>query len=225
MEKEVLHGVVTLGMTVKTADARLLKGDKVKISDDMEIEKVDAAQDPVFGYLLVPNPATDGMATVVTRGKRVTNEVSGEAYSAGDFLNTSSLGKMLKATGARATGLITVVDQTWGGTETVTVNGVVLTVGTEFTASGSPTATAASLTDAINARVPGVIATHVAGVITVEALDVGPQGNAVTLATTDDGADVTVSGATLTGGRNCFPMGIALEAATGADESKKVLWF
>lgn len=230
-QKEVLDGIVTLGMNVKSGegDAGLLsKGDKVKISDDYEVEEIDTAQDEVFGYILVANKEDSGKCTVTTRGKRVTTETTGAAYSAGDFVNFSAAGKVVKAASARATGTVTIQDfSAVDNGDTVTVNGVVLTAGgTDWTQITSNAAAAISLAGAINDKVPGVKATPSAGVVTIEALDSGKQGNAITLATSMTAVtEGTVSGATLTGGKEFFPMGIALEAATGADESKDVLWF
>lgn len=226
ISKEELHGIVTLAFTVKTADGVLTKGDKVKMSDDYEVEEVDTAQDSVIGYVLVPNKEASGSCTVVTRGKRVTTETTGAAYSYGEYLNFDSTGRTVRASGARATGTITITDYSAVDSgDTVTVNGVVLTAGgTDWTAATSNTATALSLATAINNKVAGVKASHVAGVVTVAALDMGKIGDSITLATSmavDEGA---VSGATLSGGRDFYPTAIALEESTTADQSKDVLW-
>lgn len=82
----------------------------------------------------------------------------------------------------------------------VTVAGTVLTAGVAFAIGGSATITATNISNAINANTTlnalGIVATSAAGVVTVQAP--GVSGNAVTLARV--GADLAVSGATLTGG-------------------------
>lgn len=223
--KEVLDGMVTLALAVKEADGVLAKNDKVKISADLEVEEVDADYDEVFGYVLLANKEAGGKATIVTKGQRVTTETTGAAYSVGSLLALNSAGKTILAKGVRATGTITVVDYSSMATSTITVNGVVLTNGTTFTAATSNDATAKLIADAINARVPGVRAYATAAVVTVEALDAGAAGNAVTLATNMASGVATVSGATLSGGKEFRPIGQALEAASGADQTKQVLWF
>ena len=225
-EKEVLNGAVTLGLTVKTADGVLAAGANVKMSDDNEIEAVDANYDASVGYVLRPNKEASGKATVVTRGKRVADVTTGAAYSYGALLMFDSAGKAVKAKAVRATGTVTIVDHTnWEDDETVTVNGVALTAGTDFTVGTSVAASALSLATAINAAVAGVKASAAAGVVTIEALEDGQVGNDIALATTAIADEGTVSGAALAGGKDFMPFGMALEAASAADQSKSVLWF
>lgn len=228
MEKNELGGTVNLGITVKTADATLSKNDKVKISASNEIEVLDTAQDTVLGWVVVPNAETDGKATIAVRGKRVTTETTGAAYSAGEFVNFNSASKVIRAAGTRASGTVTISDYSAVDSgDTVTVNGVVLTAGgTDWTAATSNQATALSLATAINNLVPGVKASATSGVVTISALDMGVAGNSITLATSMTvTVEGTVSGSTLSGGKEFFPVGLALEASTGADESKDILWF
>ena len=225
--KQTLEGVINLGMTVKEADGILVQGDKVKISADMEVEKVDTTHDKVFGLVCVANKVAEGKATITTRGKRVDDQTTGAAYSAGDFLDVDATGRMIRATAAQATGTITISDYTAiDSVDTVTVNGVTLTAGgTDWTAATSNTATATSLAAAINLKVPGVKAVSSAGVVTVYSDLPGQSGNAITLATSMTAVtEGTVSGATLTGGRDFYPTAVALEASTTADETKSVLW-
>lgn len=225
-EKEVLQGVVTLAMNVKTADGILDAGAYVKISGENEVEECDANHDNVFGYVLVPNKETSGKCTVVTRGKRVLDMTTGAAYVVGSFLNFTSASKAIAAAAARATATFTVVSHSnWENDETVTVNGKVLTAGTDFTVGTSVAASALSLASAINNLVPGVKASAAAGVVTIECLDAGVAGNAFTLATTAIADEGTVSGALFTGGREFWPMGMALEAASAGDQTKSVLMF
>lgn len=227
--KQTLEGVINLGMAVKTADGILEEGDKVKISDDMEVEKVDTAQDNVFGRVCVPNKEASGTATITTRGKRVDDQTTGAAYDAGEFLGVDSTGRMIRATAANSTGTVTVSDYSAiDSGDTVTVNGVTLTAGgTDWTATSSNAATALSIATAINNKVSGVKASVApsSAVVTIQAITPGAGGNSITLATSmDTGTEGTVSGATLSGGRDFYPMAIALEASSTADETKSVLW-
>lgn len=221
--QEELKGVVTLGMAGKVADGVLAKDIAVKLTGNMEVGKITAAQDKVFGWLYVGNHVAGETVTVVTRGKKVSQETSGAAFALGSFLVIDQNGKFVKAAPTRASGTITVADNTWDGAETITVNGVVLTVTTDFANGASAAASALNISNAINAKVPGVKATASAAVVTVSALDAGDAGNAITLATSD-ATEFTVSGATLTGGVDFWPTAIALEAATAGDQTKTVLW-
>lgn len=227
--KEVVDGIITLAMTVKEADGILEKGDKVKISDDNEVEAVDTAQDHVFGYVYTANDAAGEKAVIVTKGKRVSDETTGAAYSAGEELSVDATGRVIRATQANASGTITLVDYSaLSGTETVTVNGVALTAGgTDWTAATSNAATALSLATAINNKVAGVKASAAPGsaVVTVQALTPGQAGNSITLATDMVSGEGTVSGATLSGGREAVALGIALEESTAAAQTKSVLWY
>lgn len=224
--KEELHGIITLAVAVKEADGLLEKGEKVKITANNEVGSISAVGDLVFGYVLVANKEAGGKATIVTRGKKYCQETTGAAYPVGSLLGVNAAGKAIKAAASRASGDITIVDYSlFDGAETFTVNGVVLTHTTDFAVATSNAVTALNLANAINAKVGGVKATVAAGVVTVSALDPGLAGNAITLATTATAEEATVSGAVLTGGSEFLPYAIALEAATGADESKYVLWF
>ena len=226
-EKEVLEGIVNLGLTVKTADGVLAAGANVKMSDDNEVEAVDANYDASVGYVLRPNKEASGKCTLVTRGKRVADVTTGAAYSYGALLMFDSAGKAVKAKAVRASGTVTITDYTAvDAGETVTVNGVALTAGgTDWTAATSNAATALSLAAAINNKVAGVKASAAAGVVTVAALDAGQVGNDVALATSMEAAEGEVSGSTLSGGKDFFPFGMALEESTAADQTKSVLWF
>lgn len=104
-----------------------------------------------------------------------------------------------------ASGTIT-VDANNTTITSVTVGSVTLTEGTEFDIGGSATLTAADIVDAINGDATltalGVVASNAAGVITVQA----PGASANSIALSAIGADISVSGATLTGG---FGVGIS----------------
>lgn len=221
--KEELGGTVNLGLTVKTADGVLTVGDSVKMSADNEVEAVDANYDSAVGYVKVANTEASGKCTVATRGKAVKDFTTGEAYAVGSQLSLNSAGKTVVAQPANASASITVVNYSSMSTDTITVNGIVLTAGTDFSAATSNNVTALNLATAINNKVPGVKASAVAAVVTLQALTPGVVGNALTLADTMADAVALLSGATFTGGRDFFPMGMALEASTGADQTKSVL--
>jgi hypothetical protein len=122
----------------------------------------------------------------------------------------------------RASGTITVGAGNAANGDTVTVGGVVYTFRTtlvsggaanEVLIGGNVSASAQNLVAAINAgagagtnygtgtiKHPSVTATNSGGVVTVTAVSYGTIGNSITLAAA--GANLSVSGATLTGGAN-----------------------
>lgn len=123
----------------------------------------------------------------------VTNKIA--AFVGGLFRPTSSV--LVGQGGARATGTLTFSSAS--GTVGGSINGVSVTV----TAAGGDTNTAALWVAAVaastNPLVQGVVtASNVAGVATVQAVQYGTTGNAITLAAS--GTGVTASGARLTGG-------------------------
>lgn len=223
-EKQELSGHIALGIATRVADGILTAGAKVQITDDNEVGVIDGDNQVVAGYVMVPNRVAGGNCTIMTRGHRQNDETSGAAFAAGALLNVDSQGRVVLATAAQATGALTVVDFTWSGGETITVNSVVLTEGTDFTAGTSNAATALSIAQAINDHVPGVRASAAAAVVTVEAVVPGAAGNLIGIASNAVAGDLTLSGALLTGGSEFFPMAQALEEATGADETVAVLW-
>lgn len=223
--KNELQGNVSLGLTVKAGDGILVKDQKVKLTGNHEVGKIVNAGDTVFGYVMVANKVDGGPCTVLTPGHKYCQEVSGAAYPVGSLLGVDAQGRSVKFTPARASGLLTIVDYSlFDGAETFTINGVVLTHTTDFTVGTSNAATALSLANAINVKVPGVKASVAAGVVTVSASDPGLAGNAITLATTATAEEATVSGAALTGGAEGRPYAIAVEPASGADENRFVVW-
>lgn len=113
---------------------------------------------------------------------------------------------------------------------TCTVNGTVLTEGTDWNAATDNDTTAASLELAIEA-VTGVDSSATAAAITVEAATAGVAGDAITLATSD-AVNLTKSGATLSGGRDAtvvtvaghaLTAGVDYTAATGNNETAESL--
>lgn len=100
--------------------------------------------------------------------------------------------------GKKASGTATIVNYAGLTGDTVTVNGTVLTEGVDWTAATSNDATATSLASAINA-LANVSASAVGAVVTIIADSYGTSGNSIGLSTSG-GADLTVSGANLTGG-------------------------
>lgn len=231
-DKEELVGFVSYGFNVKTADGLLTKGDRVKISDENEVELVDTTYDFVLGYVAVANTETSGKCTVhMPQVQRVKTEDCGGAFSAGDFVMTDASDEVIKAAGAFASGTVTVVDyNAVDAGDTVVVNGVTLTAGgTDFTAATSNAATAASLASAINQKVPGVKATVASGagsgVVTITALVEGRQGNLIALSTTAASDEMTVSGSVLSGGKDYAPAGIAFTDSAGASSTADIGWF
>lgn len=86
-------------------------------------------------------------------------------------------------------------------TNSVTIGGVTLTAGTEWTRTGTDAENSASLAAAINANTSLnkiVVATSASNVVTITALQKGVIGNYITLA--KSGAPITVSGAYLASG-------------------------
>lgn len=109
--------------------------------------------------------------------------------------------------GAAATGTVTCA--TVIATNTVTINGVVITAVTgaaganQFDRSGTNAQTATNLAAAINASVTALIeqqvtATALSAVVTITSRQANSSGNAITLASS--GGTLAVSGARLTGG-------------------------
>lgn len=151
----------------------------------------------------------------------------GQAIAQFQVLMHTANGKLvpLSTTGDFATGTITVVGP--ADTETVTVNGQVIT----FIAAGVPTATqvlidaddavtAAALADVINSdpELYDVTADVASNVVTVTANAAGTAGNAITLAEAVADAGFLVSGATLTGANAAedVPSGNAIAIAAQA---------
>jgi len=228
IQKEELNAGVSVGLTVAAGRGVLAKGQPVMVIDDYTVtDDLTITTLPFsFGYVLVPNDEDGGKATIFFRARAVKSLTSFESFGAGSLLTyKDSNTKVSTVSLERATGDITVVDFTWDGGETITVDGVVLTEGIDFSTGATNEITARTIADEINIRVPSVRATVNGAVITLTAMDIGEDN--IDLATDDDGADVTVSGSTLTGSdvSALFPYGIALEEATGADEEVDALIF
>ena len=104
---------------------------------------------------------------------------------------------------AAAKGTVTVVDYTALAGKVLTVNGIALTEGVEWTAATSNVATATSLAGAITTATATTLSTGsaIGAVVTVTANTSGAVGNNITLVT-NDAVHLTVSGATLSGGQN-----------------------
>lgn len=105
-----------------------------------------------------------------------------------------------KINSVKSTGTVTLSAHV--ATNTVTINGVVLTAGTDYAVGGTDTITATNLASAINANATldgMVMATSDGAVVTLTSLIPGEIGNAVTLAISANGS---VSGARMAGGTN-----------------------
>ena len=107
--------------------------------------------------------------------------------------------------GTAATGLLTVLDNTFNGGEKVVIDGVELIEGIDWSVGGSATDTATNIAGAINGNGSlNTILTATPNLNTVE-IDyntVGVTGNSITTAIEDEGATVNLqwSGETLSGG-------------------------
>lgn len=161
----------------------------------------------------------DGIARTVARTVSAGADLDLPIYSVVSII-AGVLALAVSGTAAgSASGTITLSVAVPSADETVTIDGrvytfkaAVTTVADEVLIGADLTATAANLASAINATAADsgvkfgslttanvdVRATSSAGVVTVIARDAGDEGNAITLAET--GANIAVSGATLTGG-------------------------
>ena len=107
-------------------------------------------------------------------------------------------------TGVKATGTFTFAGGLPIAEQNITVNGTVYTFKaasagpTEITIGANETATAANAASIIDANDSDVDAVSVGGTLTISAARTGEYGNAITLA--EAATNVTVSGATLSGG-------------------------
>ncbi len=227
--KEELTAGISLAMTVTEADGVLEKGQAVVINDDYQVTTslaVSGGPVLILGYVIIPNREAGGKATIFFKARSVQKLTAYEAFTAGQLLAfTDNNAKVSKAGMQYASGQINVLDFAWDGTETLTIDTTVLTVGVDFVTGASNNATARNIASEINLRVPKVKATVNGSTVNLRALDIGE--NNIALATNDTGADVTVSGATLTGAdvSAVFAYGIALQEATAPDGEADVLVF
>lgn len=104
-----------------------------------------------------------------------------------------------------STGSITISNNSLIGGDTITINGVSLVEGVDFTQGATAADTATSLKVAIDGNVTLNVlinVTIVGNVLNIEAQTAGVAGDAITLLYTDSGSGVavTLSGANLTGG-------------------------
>jgi hypothetical protein len=164
---------------------------------------------------------------------------AGQAILQFQVLMRDADGKLIPFTSAGAgyaTGTITVGGQPVA-TDTLTINGVVITfrtaltfVGVECLIGTSTTVTASNLAAVINANVATLNCTAAASgtTVTLVAEDVGTAGNSVTVVEGVAAAGFTVSGATLTGGSAAEgtpsnnAIGIAAQPLDAASTSR---WF
>ncbi len=101
-----------------------------------------------------------------------------------------------------ATGTVTIVDYTQLSGDTVTINGIVLTEGIQWTAATSNNATATSLASAITTATGTTLTTGSAttNIVTIIANSAGTGGNTIALVVSD-GTNSPASGSSLTGGK------------------------
>lgn len=148
---------------------------------------------------------TDGVTTSMTFSETGANTswLSGSAFS---YLVHDAIRMSAGYTPAvAATGTVNITGLPVAN-ETVTINGQVYVFkaaaagALEVTIGADANATGANLATKINANSVVVTANNVAGVVTLTAVSAGAAGNSITLA--EAATNVTVSGATLTGGVN-----------------------
>lgn len=160
--------------------------------------------------------------SVANRGVRISNILTGDSdsvvatkiatningdtkYSAsavGDVVTAVDYQEAVRTNSVDGTSGLTIATTVEGSIrDAITVNGITLTEGTEWTRGGTINASALALANAIDQQVPDVRASANAAVVTIEAIEAGPNGNLIDLTETDDGTDnFTLSGATLSGG-------------------------
>ena len=181
---------VTLVMApgLSLSDAYLVHTQLIDYSETVRSE-FDATLTTVFSLLSIPGEISQAQNDTL--------------LTTGDLLSVSGSGPyvldvQLDSVAVAATGTATVVDYTNLAGATVTVGTTVLTEGVDWTAATDNDTTAASLASAIDA-LPEVSAANTTDTVTITAAAKGVSGNSIALAT-DGGADLTVSGATLSGG-------------------------
>src|SRR6185436_4279978 len=126
-----------------------------------------------------------------------------DIFQATFFLNGGTVQFQMRAssslTDIAATGEVTVFDYTMLTGAILTVDGIPLTEGIDWTAAVSNDVTADSLASAINALSSVNAANPPSNLITIVAAVAGSGGNSITLVTSD-ATNLPVSGPTLTGG-------------------------
>jgi len=100
----------------------------------------------------------------------------------------------------KATGTVTINDNSFDSGDSVTIDGTELVEGTDWSAGVDTDASATNLATAINA-LTRVSASAVGSVVTITAIAFGESGNQITMTETDTGTDnFTLSGSVLSGG-------------------------
>jgi hypothetical protein len=146
--------------------------------------------------------SVDGFAQVSISGHNHTDGNEHAPATSGNFDGFDlDLAKLIGSN--QAVGEIKIIDYTNLALDTVTVNALVVTEGTDWTAATSNASTATSLAGAINA-LAGLSATATGDKVSILADVFGLAGNAYNLLTSGAVADIVLSGSTLTGGRDAF---------------------
>jgi len=189
----------------------------VLLSAGVYTENIVISKDGVhivgLGGVTLTNAAAAATVTIVEAPTTIPNGVTLRDLT---IVNTGVGGECVFVSGANnyASGTATVINAPLAAGDTLTIGGLPLTgvAGTrtagndDFSVDGStPTLIAAeivaAINDAANSFAVTVIATSLAGVITITAVAAGVGGNAITLAAlTAPVGGITVSGGTLTGG-------------------------
>lgn len=146
------------------------------------------------------DPSASGPYAALSSGVKASAVIQDITYTSNVY-GASSITVTYDDIDATATGTVTVIDHTQLAGAVLSVNGVALTEGVQWSAATSNNATATSLAAAISTA---TVTTHSTGgaigaVITVTANAAGIPGNYISLATSN-ATDLTISGNHLTGG-------------------------
>lgn len=155
-------------------------------------------------------------------GNTITLSATGTGATASGARLTG--GTIASSAGAQATGTLTIASGS--GSVGGSINGVSITVTWGTSDAASATALAAAINASTNALIQGVVyATVASGVVTVNAVKGGVDGNAITLVAS--GTGVTASGARLTGGAaatTITPSAEHLSGGVGGDDISPTLY-
>lgn len=241
-EKRVSVPGLQVGFTPQTGYAAPT-GDVVCLDGTGKIFKAPVGSQFVLGHIGVGQPSSTtytpvgwdyennaSRVTVFTKFNSLRAMTSGAAFECGPvvLLDSGKVAKWSKVTASGSQTITLAVNATGDGAITLTIAGV--DVSYSPAASATPTTSAAALVALINAngelRARGISASNSSGVITVATNGAVSDGATVVAVSADSTTTATAGGATITGGAG-YPIesvyGIAINAATGADEDVQVL--
>lgn len=238
--KEELQGILTISFEVPVAFGMLPLLTPVRLTglNDYEVEPYigpgQPQHKPHIGYVAITNnkPNNDQRVVVAVRGRAVQRLVAGEGMIAGILVTYNTAGKVIHAGFQEAQAAFKVMDFTWDGGETITVDTTVLTEGIDFATGVDVPTTAQNIATAIRNLVPGFDAkVEDVDKVVVQRDQDGPNPDLDQtipfIATDDDGADIQVDPALAQEGDITIldPYGITLNRAGGVDDLVDVLVF